>query len=154
MARIMGSDSRNAARIAFLDGLWRWPFTFTTAVNLFKWLKPFLVYSNIWFNTPVNLFPSRDDAVRSREFVTFNLAMEYPINKKWVALLEMYSSWPWTNISTPQGFQSPSKLLGLLPGIEYFLTEKWALSAGTAFDLVGKFGGRKITPLFTIYYSF
>jgi hypothetical protein len=129
-------------------------FTFTTGVNLYKWLKPFLVYSNIWLNTPINLYPSRDDAVRSREFVTFNLAAEYPISKKWVALMEFYSTWTWTNISTPQGFQSPSTILGLLPGIEYFITEKWALSAGTAVDLAGKAGSLKVTPLLTAYYNF
>jgi hypothetical protein len=29
----------------------------------------------------------------------------------------------------------------LLPGIEYLITVKWAVSAGAAFDLLGKFGG-------------
>ena len=66
----------------------------------------------------------------------------------------MYSNWTWTNISTPQGFQSPSTLLGLLPGIEYFITEKWAVSGGTAIDLMGKAGSRKITPMLTVYYNF
>jgi hypothetical protein len=136
------------------DAIGTGAFTFTTGVNLFKWLKPFMVYSNIWLNTPVNLYTSRDDAVRSREFVTFNLAAEYPLSKRWVALLEMYSTWTWTNISTPQGFQSPSTLLGVLPAIEFFLTEKWACSAGAAFDLVGKAGSRKYTPMFTVYYNF
>ncbi len=122
--------------------------TFTTGVNLYKWLKPFLVYSNIWLSSPINLYKSRDDAVRSREFVTFNLAAEYPMTKRWVLLLEMYSTWTWSNIYTPLGFQSPTTLLGVLPGIEFFISEKWACSAGTAFDLVGKFGGHKITPMF------
>jgi hypothetical protein len=136
------------------DAIGTGAFTFTTGVNLYKWLKPFMVYSNIWYSTPVNLFNSRDDAVRSRDFVTFNLAAEYPLSKRWVALVEMYSTWTWSNIYTPQGFQSPSTLLGVLPGIEFFLSEKWALSAGAAIDLVGKFGGRKLTPLFTVYYNF
>jgi len=86
--------------------------------------------------------------------VTFNLAAEYPLSKRWVALVEMYSTWTWSNIYTPQGFQSPSTLLGVLPGIEFFLSEKWACSTGVAIDLVGKFGGRKLTPLFTVYYNF
>jgi hypothetical protein len=127
---------------------------FTTGINLYKWLKPFLVYSNIWLTSPVNLYPSRDDTVRCREFVTFNLAAEYPLAKRWTLLLEMYSTWTWSNIYTPLGFQSPSTLLGVLPGIEYLFSEKWSFSAGTAFDLVGKFGGRKFTPLFTVYYNF
>jgi Putative MetA-pathway of phenol degradation len=129
-------------------------FTFTTGLNLFKWLKPFLVHSNIWLNTPVNLFNSRDDAVRSRESVTFNLAVEYPLSKRWVALLEFYSTWTWTSISTPQGFQSPATLVGVLPAIEFFLTEKWAASAGAAIDLFGKAGSYKYTPMFTVYYNF
>ncbi len=64
---------------------WHRGFHLHHRVNLYKWLKPFLIYSNIWLNTPVNLYPSKDDAVRSREFVTFNLAAEYPINKKWLS---------------------------------------------------------------------
>jgi len=137
------------------DAIGSGAFTFTTGVNLYKWLKPFLIYSNIWFSAPVNAFRLRDDsAVRSHEYVTFNLAAEYPLSKRWVALLEMYSTWTWSNIYTPLGFQSPTTVLGVLPGIEFFLTDKWAFSAGSAFDLVGKFGGAKITPMFTVYRSF
>ena len=136
------------------DAIGTGAFTFTTGINLYKWLKPFLFYSNIWLNSPVNLYTSNTSSVRSREFVTFNLAAEYPINPKWVLLLEMYSNWTWTNISTPQGFQSPSTLLGLLPGIEYIITEKWAVSAGTAIDLMGKAGSRKVTPMVTAYHNF
>ena len=86
--------------------------------------------------------------------MTFNLAAEYPISKRWVALVEMYSNWTWINISTPQGYQSPSTLLGVLPAIEFFITEKWACSVGASFDLVGKAGSRKYTPMLTMYYNF
>ena len=136
------------------DAIGAGAFTFTTGVNLFKYLKPFLVHSQIWLNIPVNLFTARDDSVRSRDFVTFNLAVEYPLTKRWVALLEFYSAWTWTNISTPQGFQSPSTLVGILPGIEFFLNEKWAMSAGAAIDLFGKSGSFKYTPMFTVYHNF
>jgi len=137
------------------DAIGAGAFTFTTGVNLYKWLKPFLVYSNIWLNTPVNLKTSNSTSVRFREFVTFNLAAEYPITKKWILLLEMYSTWTWSNPGTESlGFQSPTTVLGFLPGIEYFITEKWAVSAGAAFDAVGKYGGHKITPALTVYYNF
>ena len=63
------------------DAIGTGAFTFTTGINLYKWLKPFLFYSNIWLNSPVNLYTSNRSSVRSREFVTFNLAAEYPINK-------------------------------------------------------------------------
>ena len=135
------------------DGVGAGAFTFTTGVNLFKWLKPFLVHSQIWFNTPVNMF-SGSGSVRSRNFVTFNLATEYPITKRWVALLEFYSTWTWDNITGPQGFQSPATLLGVLPGIEFLATEKWSTAAGVAIDLFGKAGSYKYTPMFTVYYNF
>jgi len=86
--------------------------------------------------------------------VTFNLAAEYPLTKRWVALVEFYSTWTWTNISTPQGFQSPSTLMGVMPGIEFLFNEKWAASAGAAIDLFGKGGSCKYTPMFTVYYNF
>jgi hypothetical protein len=136
------------------DAIGTGAFTFTAGFNLHKWLKPLIVYSNIWFSAPVNLYQDRPDAVRSREFVTFNLAAEYPLNARWALLLELYSTWTWTNIYTPQGFQSPSTLLGVLPGIEFFPSKKWSCAAGTALDLLGKFGGHKITPMFTVYYYF
>ena len=31
-------------------------FNFITGVNLFKYLKPVLVHSQIWMNTPINLY--------------------------------------------------------------------------------------------------
>ena len=93
--------------------------------------------------------------VRNRENVTFNLAAEYPINKQWILLLEMYSTWTWENPGTEfLGFQSPTTVLGFLPGIEYLAPEKWAFSVGCAFDAIGKFGGQRITPAFTVCYNF
>ena len=154
----MGWPSGHASNLnpRFLgqDAIGTGSFNFITGVNLYKWLKPLLLYSNIWLNSPVNLYTSSDDTVRSREYATFDLAAEYPISKAWVLLVEMYSTWTWTNISTPQGFQSPSTLLGILPGVEYLINEKWAVSAGSAFDLVGKEGSRKYTPTFSVYYYF
>jgi hypothetical protein len=134
-------------------------FNFITGLNLYKWVKPFLFYSNIWLNSPINMFRLNGNdtpqAVRNRENVTFNLAAEYPLNKKWILLLEMYSTWTWSNPGTESlGFQSPTTVVGFLPGIEFFATEKVALSAGCAFDTFGKFGGKKITPAFTMYYNF
>ena len=149
-----GHASNLNPRFLGQDAIGTGSFNFITGVNLYKWLKPLLLYSNIWLNSPVNLYTSSDDAVRSREYVTFDLAAEYPISKAWVLLVEMYSTWTWTNISTPQGFQSPSTLLGILPGVEYLINEKWALSAGSAFDLVGKEGSRKYTPMCSVYYNF
>ncbi len=136
------------------DAIGTGAFTFTTGVNLYKWLQPFLVYGNLWLNTPVNLYTSGNDAIRSQEFITFNVAVEYPIVKKWVALLEIYSTWTWTSISTPQGFQSPSTVVGALTGIEYLATDHWSIAMGETIDLIGKAGGAKVTPMSTVYYRF
>jgi hypothetical protein len=136
-------------------------FNFITGVNLFlsEWIKPFQLTSNIWLNSPINLFRLRGSdlpqAVRNRENVTFNLAVEYPLNKRWVLLLEMYSTWTWSNPGTESiGFQSPTTLLGFLPGIEYVYSKKWSFSAGCAFDTLGKFGLAKLTPTVTVNYNF
>jgi Putative MetA-pathway of phenol degradation len=134
-------------------------FSFTTGVNLYKWVKPFLLYSNIWLNSPINMFKLRGEdspqAVRNHEWVTFNLAAEYPVNKKWILLLEMYSSWTWEPFGTESlGFQTPTTVLGFLPGIEYVYSDKWSFSAGCGFDTIGKYGSKYITPAVTVYYNF
>lgn len=145
---------------AFLgqDAIGTGALTFTTGFNLYKWFKPVLVYSNIWLNSPINIFKLTPSAVpepvRSREYVTFNLAAELPLNKKFVALLEMYSTWTWSNIYTPLGYQSPQTLLGILPGIEFLATDKMSLAAGASIDLMGKNGVKKYTPMLTMLYSF
>ncbi len=128
--------------------------TFTTGINLFKWIKPFVVYSNIWLNSPVNIYPNRPDNVRSREYVTFNLAAELPLGKRFVALLEMYSNWTWNNLYTPQGYQTPQTVLGVLPAIEFLATDKLSLTAGASLDLVGKNGVKKYTPMLMATYAF
>ncbi len=142
-----------------VDAIGTGSFNFTTGVNLFKWVKPFLLYSNIWLNSPVNVFKlSGSDFpqdVRNRENVTFNLAAEYPVNTQWVLLLEMFSTWDWQNFGTESlGFQTPTTVLGFLPGIEYLATEKWSFSAGCAVDAIGKYGNRYITPTVTVCYNF
>ncbi len=146
--RFLGQDAVGTGSLNFITG-----------INLYKWVKPFLLYSNIWLNSPINLYRERasfePQPVRNRENVTFNLAVEYPLSKQWILLLEMYSTWTWSNPGTDSlGFQSPTTVLGFLPGIEYFATEKVAFSAGCAFDAFGKFGGHKVTPAFTMYYNF
>ena len=137
-----------------VDAIGTGALTFTTGVNLFKWVKPFLLYSNIWINSPVNIYQNNYENVVSREYITFNLAAEYPLSSKFVALLEFYSNWTWSNIYTPQGYQTPETLLGIMPGLEFLATEKLSFSAGASLDLAGKNGVKKYTPMLTASYSF
>ena len=86
----------------------------------------------------------------------FNLAAEYPINKQWILLLEMYSTWTWSNpdYGIP-GLPVSHHRVGLPAGDRILSPRKRsAFSAGCAFDTIGKFGGHKVTPAFTAYYSF
>ncbi len=135
-------------------------FTFATGVNLFKWVKPFLLYSNIWLNSPINVYKqtrsaSKAEPVRAMESVTCNLAVEYPLTAQWTLLLEMYSTWTWETILTPVGFQTPSTLLGFMPGIEYRFSENWSFSAGCAFDTIGKSPtSRTIVPTVAVCHNF
>src|SRR5208337_2990653 len=138
-----------------VDAIGTGALTFTTGVNLFKWVKPFLLYSNIWINTPVNIYQNNNpEDVVSREYITFNLAAEYPLTEKWVALLEFYSNWTWSNIYTPQGYQTPETYLGIMPGLDYPATEKLSIEAGSSFDLAGKNGVKKFTPMLSMSYAF
>jgi hypothetical protein len=137
-----------------VDAIGTGALTFTTGVNLFKWVKPFLLYSNIWINSPVNIYQNNSENVVSREYITFNLAAEYPLSSKFIALLEFYSNWTWSNIYTPQGYQTPETLLGILPGLEFLATEKLSFEAGASLDLAGKNGVKKYTPLLMATYAF
>ncbi|MGD0827258.1 MAG: transporter [Desulfobaccales bacterium] len=149
-----GHASNLNPRFLGVDAIGTGALTFTTGVNLFKWVKPFLLYSNIWINSPVNIYQNNSEDVVSREYITFNLAAEYPLSSKFVALLEMYSNWTWSNIYTPQGYQTPETLLGILPGLEFLATEKLSLSAGASLDLAGKNGVKKYTPMIQASYAF
>jgi hypothetical protein len=150
----------NPAKLA-VDAIGTGALTFTTGVNLFKWVKPFLLYSNIWVNTPINMYKMTASAspepVRSREYITFNLAAEYPLSKQFVLLLEMYSNWTWQNLlpsQATQGYQTPQTVIGVLPALEFLATEKLSFSAGASFDLAGKNGVQKYTPMLMATYAF
>ena len=149
-----GHASNLNPRFLGVDAIGTGSFAFTTGVNLYKWVKPMLFYANIWITNPVNIYPDNGSNVRSRSYVTANFAVERPINEKWVLLCEFYSNWTWTTITTPQGYQTPQTVFGVLPGIEFLATDKLSMSLGSSIDLAGKNGVRKITPMFTMFYSF
>jgi len=146
------------------DAIGTGSFNFITGVNLFKYLKPVLVHSQIWMNSPVNLNKLNSDPfrnVRSREYLTVNLAAELPLSPRFVVLCELYSNWCWQTLSQPgtdinliQGYQTPQTVVGLMPAIEFLATDKLSLAAGAAFDLWGKNGVQKITPMVTAFYTF
>ncbi|MDD2902814.1 MAG: hypothetical protein PHU44_10320 [Syntrophales bacterium] len=89
-----------------------------------------------------------------RDFVTVNLAAEYPITKKWVALLELTSFWDGGRLFGHQANVEPGALLSIMPGIEYMATEKFSLALGVNIDLAGKNADAAVTPLLSMVYAF
>ena len=88
------------------------------------------------------------------DFVTVNLAAEYLMNKKWVALLELTSYWGGGCLFGPK-INSPQTSLGsIVPGIEYMATATTSVALGLKIDLVGKNTDAAITPLLSTAYSF
>jgi len=151
------ASNLNPGRLG-VDAIGTGSFNFITGVNMFKYLKPVLVHSQIWFNSPINLYKIHGEEgpinVRSREYLTVNLAAELPVNKQWVFLFEVYSNWTWQNLPTIQGFQTPQTVIGILPAIEFLATDKLSLAAGASLDLWGKNGVQKYTPMVTAFYTF
>jgi hypothetical protein len=152
-----GHSSHLNPRFLGTDAVGTGSFNFITGVNLFKYAKPVLLHSQIWMNTPVNINKITDEPgrnIRSREYLTFNVAAELPVSQKWVLLFEVYSNWTWQNLPTIQGYQTPQTVIGVLPGIEFLATEKLALAAGASLDIWGKNGVQKFTPMVTAFYTF
>jgi hypothetical protein len=150
-------------------------YAFTTGLNLSKWVKPFIFYANFWY-TMQTAYDTREDRTHlffdengelvesdpaatqlrnyPRDFVTVNLAAEYPITKKWVALLELTSFWDGGRLFGHKANLPPGALLSVMPGIEYMATDKFSLALGLNIDLAGKNTDAALTPLFSMVYAF
>jgi hypothetical protein len=94
-----------------------------------------------------------------RDYVTVNLAAEYPLTKKWVALLELTSTWDGDRLIGHKANVAPTPLLNLvplsiLPGIEYMPTDKFSLALGVKIDLAGKDAPANIAPVLSMIYAF
>lgn len=164
-----------------MDQLGSGSYTFTTGLNVSKYLSPFIVYGNFWY-TMGTAFTRREDRsplvhvldengvetgelapgdpsatnVRNypRDFITVNLAAEYPITKKWVALVELTSTWDAGRLFGHKANLAPAALLSIVPGIEYMATDKFSLALGVQIDLAGKETTANITPLLSMVYAF
>lgn len=137
-------------------------YAFTTGFNVSKYLKPFIVYANLWYTLQTDY--STDDVDdegnpitrrnHPRDFITVNLAAEYPLTKKWVVLMELVSTWDAGRLAGPKANAAPTALLSLVPGIEYMATDKFSLALGVQIDLAGKDTTANITPVLSMVYAF
>jgi hypothetical protein len=156
-------------------------YAFTTGLNTSKCAKPFVLYANLWY-TMQTAYSTREDRnpleagldedgaptgelvegdpiaakVRNypRDFVTVNLAAEYIITDKWIALLELTSYWDGGRLFGHKANLPPGAVLSVNPGIEYMATEKLGFAMSVNFDLIGKNAATAITPLFSVMYQF
>lgn len=143
------------------DALGGGNWVFTPGVNLSKWLGPVCLYANLWCS-----FPSRDPGavpnqqaspillmVHGRDLITGNLAAEWVLTPRWVALLEVYTTW---NVGPL--FRTSRELIthgiGVLPGIEYIFSPRWSAALGVAIDLAGKNSFYSYTPILTVLLNF
>ena len=124
-------------------------YVFTTGVNLSKWVKPFIFYANLYYSMPTS-FTDDEGKQYLRDFVTVNLAAEYPITEKWIALLELTSFWDGGRLFGPRANVAPTHLLSILPGIEFMVTKKLAFYLGVNIDLIGRNTDATVTPILSL----
>ena len=146
------------------DDLGAGAYRFTAGFNLSKWVKPFILYANLWYTLATTSTSTADHPflgtvelhTHARDALTFNLAVEYPFRGQgpWVALLELYSQWETGPIFGPKSPDPCAALIGILPGIEYVYSEKLAFALGVAIDLAGKNTSYNYTPIFSFTYVF
>ena len=131
------------------DALGAGSYVPTAGVNLSKWVKPFIFYANLYYSMPTS-FTNNTGEQHPRDFVTANLAAEYPVTEKWIALLEFTSYWDGGRLFGPSSNVAPAHLLAVLPGIEFVATEKLGFYLGVNLDLLGRNTIAQVTPIFSL----
>ena len=138
-------------------------YNFFVGCNLQKYLEPFILYGNIWYRVGTSYRADGQDAdgntipvrVHPRNGVIVNLAAEYPLTKKWVALFEVISSWDTgLNVIGSRSTERQGSFLAVSPGIEYMATDKLSFALGVAVDVIGKNNNASVAPLFSLVYAF
>lgn len=148
-----GHSKRLNPGLLGVDAMGCGAYVFTTGLNLSKQVNTFIFYGNLWYSMQT-AFTCDDGRQYPRDFVTVNLAAEYIITKKWIALLELTSSWDGGRLFGHKANTPPGALLSVLPGIEYMATDKLSFALGVNFDLIGKNSTANITPLLSLAYCF
>jgi len=157
------------------DALGGGAYVFTTGLNISKYVNPFIFYANLWYSMGTDYTIKEDrpaffwddtgelaetDPIPTnarqhpRDFVTVNLAAEYPLTRKWVALLELTSHWDAGRLIGHKSNVPPSALLSVLPGLEYMATDKFSLAFGVSIDLIGKNTDATVAPVVSCVYAF
>lgn len=128
-------------------------FVFTPGFNLSKYISPFIVYANVWYSLQTS-YTDDEGSQYPGDFVTVNLAAEYPITEKWIALLELTSYWGGGRLFGPSTNVPRQSLVSVVPGIEYMATDKFSVAAGVNIDIAGKNSDAAISPILSMVYAF
>lgn len=137
-------------------------YVFTTGFDLSKCLKPFVLYANVWYSMGTAYSQRGEDEngigldqrIYPRDVVTVNLAAEYIITPKWIALFEVLSSYGTGRLFGQKANVPPEALISVLPGIEYMHSEKLGFALGVQVDVLGKNTEAAVTPLCSLVYQF
>jgi hypothetical protein len=128
-------------------------YVFTSGFNLSKYIQPFIVYGNVWYSMRTS-YTGEDGNQYPGDFLTVNLAAEYPITEKWVALLELVSFWGGGRLFGPKSTSPRESLVSILPGIEYMFSDKFSVAVGLNIGVAGKNVDALIAPLLSMIYAF
>lgn len=137
-------------------------YDFVLGLNLQKWVKPFIFYGNLWYTLRTDYTADGEDAlgnpaqvrVHPRDIIILNLAMEYPLTKRWVFLLEFLQFYEGGRLIGPKSDQAPSAKISVLPGIEFMATDHLSMALGLNINLAGKREDANLTPIFSMVYAF
>ncbi|MHC1729498.1 MAG: transporter [Syntrophobacteraceae bacterium] len=148
-----GKFKNLSARALGTDAVGCGAYVFTAGFNVSKYIAPFIVYGNLWYSMPTGY---TDDEGRKYpgDFVTVNLAAEYPITPKWAALLELTTAWGGGRLFGPGANVPHEALVSILPAIEYMATEKFSIALGVNVDLIGKNTDAAVGPVLSMVYAF
>jgi hypothetical protein len=135
---------------------------FVLGFNLQKWLKPFIFYGNLWYTLRTDFTADGENAdgvatqvrIHPRDIVFINLAMEYPLTKRWILLAEFLQAYEGGRLIGRQSNQEPAAEISILPGIEYMATEHLSMALGLNINVAGKNSDANLTPVFSLVYLF
>jgi hypothetical protein len=128
-------------------------YVFTTGFNASKYVKPFILYGNLYYSVQTD-FTDDDGPQYPRDFVTANLALEYPFTSQWVGCLELTSNWDTGRLFGPSPNSPPAVLISVAPEIEFMATDKLSFSLGVNVDVFGRNISAAVTPILSAVYAF
>jgi hypothetical protein len=135
---------------------------FVLGFNVQKWLKPFIFYGNLWYTLRTDYTADGENAdgvatqvrIHPRDTILINLAMEYPLTKRWILLAEFLQAYDTGRLIGRNSNQFPAAKISIVPGIEFMATEHLSMALGLNIDVAGKNDDATLTPTFSMVYLF